>query len=104
MTIFFYATSFRQLDPKSQTVAHICFCFVMIGISCSAPELMSGLQHGNITEYEKDVYDYGETISIDCDDGYQPVPAERVTCLEADGFRNIKCKGTILHHGKYSVH
>jgi len=69
--------------------------FWLSGISCKAPELLSGLQHGNITEYEKDVYYYGETISIECDDGYQPVPAERVTCLEADGFQNVQCKGTM---------
>jgi len=49
------------------------------------------------------VYNYGETISIECDDGYQPVPAERVTCLEADGFRNVQCKGTILHHEKLNL-
>ena len=42
------------------------------------------------------MYDFGETLLVDCDYGYQPVPAERVTCLEADGFQNIHCKGKIL--------
>jgi len=48
------------------------------------------------------VYDFGETLLVDCDYGYQPVPAERVTCLEADGFQNIHCKGKILGHRKKS--
>jgi len=74
-------------------------CFALPGISCNASELINGFQYGNITD-DKEVYDYGETISVDCDYGYQPIPAGMVTCLEADGFQNIHCKGKILRDRK----